>query len=192
MSTAPAFHYDDAAHAYTLNGRPVLSITQLIEKGGLVSGLEFFTEASRQRGTEIHRLCTLFDLGALDLAALNSPYAPYVLAYIEACQQLKPELIEIEEAVYHPDYRLAGRPDRVWRVMNLQTVAEIKSAAKAKHHAIQTALQAIVLSAHHPLPPEQWQRLVIYVKKTGRFSVERHDDPRDFHTAYGLIKEFCV
>lgn len=191
MTIAPTFHYDEVDHAYYLDGQRIPSITQLIDRGGLVNGAEYFTEESRRRGTEIHQLCADWDMGALDPLTVTSSRRPYLLGYIAACQALKPTWEAIEEADHHPVYRFAGRTDRVGVVNRLQSVAEIKSATKARHHAIQTALQAILASARWKLPHDQWQRLCIYVKKTGKFSVERHEDRRDFDVAFDLIRRFA-
>lgn len=189
---APAFRFEPVDHSYYLDDHKIPSITQLIERGGLLGpGADYYTESSRDRGHEVHRLCADYDLGALDLPRLESPHRGYVLAYIAASQALKPSWTEIEEADAHPKYRFAGRIDRAGVVLGRQTVAELKSAAKAKHHQIQTALQAILKSARHGLPAESWQRLVIYLKNTGKYSVEIHEDLRDFAEAYRLIREFC-
>lgn len=190
--TPAVLRFEADRHEYFLGDDRIPSITQLVKMGGLLgSGEQFYTEASRDRGTEVHSLCSDYDLGALDLPRLASPYRGYVLAYIAACHGLQPTWDEIEEADAHPGYRFAGRIDRVGTVQGLQTVAEIKSAAKAKHHAVQTALQAILKSHRSGLPAERWQRLVIYVKNNGRFSVELHEDQRDFDQARALIKRFC-
>ena len=188
---APSFRFDEARHEYFLGDKRIPSITQLLDMGGLVNGAAYFTEESRRRGTEVHQLCADWDMGALDPLTVTSNRLPYLLGYIAASAALKPTWEAIEEADVHPGYGFAGRTDRVGLVLKRKTVAEIKSAAKAKHHAIQTALQALLASARWPLPAEKWQRLVIYVKATGKFTVERHEDRRDFDTALDLIRRFA-
>ena len=191
MIAAPSFRFDEAEHAYYLDGKRIPSITQLLDAGGLVNGAAYFTEESRRRGTEVHQLCADYDMGALDPLTVTSNRRPYLMAYVAACSALKPTWDAIEEADVHPAHGFAGRTDRVGFVLNRQTVAEIKSAAKAKHHAIQTALQAVLASVRWPLPAEHWQRLVVYVKPSGKFSVERHEDRRDFDVAMDLIRRFA-
>lgn len=189
--TALAFRFDSFKHIYTLNDAPIPSITQMIERGGLLGkGAAFYTEASRDRGTEVHRLCTDYDLGALNPATVTD-FRGYLLAYVDAVKSLKPTWDEIEEADVHDGYKFAGRIDRFGKVFKRVTVAEIKSAAPAKHHAIQTALQAILKSARCGLPAERIQRLAIYLKESGRVTAVMHEDRRDFDTAMRLIKEFC-
>lgn len=45
--------FDPLTHTYTMDGEPVLSVTQLCEQAGLVDKT-FFTEEARQRGTDVH------------------------------------------------------------------------------------------------------------------------------------------
>lgn len=190
---APEFRFEADTHSYFLGAKRLPSITQLLDLGQIVSGAAYFTEASRNRGTEVHRLCQDYDLGALDITTLESPFRGYACGYVAACQALKPEWDEdgIEVADHHPDLGFAGRIDRTGLVFGRRTVCEIKSAVKAKHHPTQTALQAILKAYWWKLPPEMVQRLCVYVKHTGRWAVETHDDPRDFDVARRLIREFC-
>lgn len=190
-SDTPHFSFTESDHSYWLEGVRIPSITQLIQKGGLVSGEHFFTEASRARGTEIHTLCTAFDLGALVQANLEGPHSGYVLAYLAASAQMKPEWTRIEEADYHAGLKFAGRIDREGIVLRQFSIVELKSAVKAAHHAVQTALQTILTEPRHKLPLTTVQRLCIYLKANGKFQVVRHEDARDFDEAFRLIKEFC-
>lgn len=190
IATVP-FRFDAGRHEYFIGDQRIPSATQLLEMGGLVNGSQYFTEASRRRGTAVHALAADYDLGVLDLPRLESPHRGYVLGYIAACEALKPSWQSIELADVHPGYRYGVRTDRIGTVFGRRTVCEIKSAAKAKHHAVQTALQALADSVRSQVPPALVQRLTVYVKNTGRFSVEVHEDRRDFDTAMELIRRFC-
>lgn len=186
-----AFRFDADAHAYFLGDQRVPSATQLIEMGGLVTGAQYFTDQHRRRGSAVHDMATDFDLGALRVEALNSPFKGYVLAYVAACQSLKPTWTEIEIADVHPVYRYGVRTDRKGTVYGRRTVTEIKSGGKAKHHAVQTALQALADEVRSKVPHGMIQRLTVYVKPSGKWSVECHEDARDFDVARDLIRRFC-
>ena len=191
MIVAPVpFSFDAADHVYRIGDVRVPSITQLLKLSGHVDD-RYYTEESRQRGTAVHELTKDFDLGALTLPSLDSLHRGYVLGYIAACEALKPAWDQIEEPDVHPTFRFGGRPDRIGTVMGRQTVCEVKSGVKAKHHAIQVAMQTILISWRVGLAPEHWQRLCLYVRRTGRFSVEVHDNPRDFDEAYRILKEYA-
>lgn len=192
IATRHAYTFDAQQHAYAIDGVRVPSITQLLDKGGLVNGAAYFTEESRRRGHAVHSLCMDFELGALTMERLDGPYRGYVLGYIEAMTAIKPSWEQVEVFDIHPTLRFGGRPDRVGPVYTLPTVLEIKSAAKAKHHSVQTALQAILIGGRHGQPrAEDFQRLVIYVKHNGKFSIEAHESKSDFLEAHRLIREFC-
>lgn len=185
------FRFDAIQHAYYYDGVRVPSITQMLLTTGWVDDT-YYTEASRIRGTAVHDLATAYDLGALDPKDCESRYKGWFLGYVAAMKPLQPAWEDIELPSVHPLHKFGGRPDRRGRVFRVQTILEIKSGAKEKAHKIQTALQAILVNAEHPLPPEHYQRLACYVKRTGKFSVEQHDQRADFDEARRIIKRCCT
>lgn len=190
MTATIPFRFDAASHAYYLDGRQVPSITQMLQLTGWVDDT-YYTEASRIRGTAVHDLCTEFDLGALNPNECDSRFKGWLLAYAAAMGPLRPRWEDIEIPDVHPTLRFGGRSDRAGVVFKLQTILEIKSGAEEKAHKIQLALQAILRHARHPLPPEHYQRLALYLKQTGRFKLTQHDDARDFAEARRVIKRCC-
>lgn len=185
------FHFDPADHRYTtLDGQVLPSITQMLDKTGWIDD-RWYTEESSVRGTAVHDLTASYDMGALDPSTLESRYKGYVLAYVALSHVLRPEWEEIETMDAHPQLHFAGRPDRKGKVFKVRTVADLKTGAKEKSHQIQTALQAILVSWRSSLPPHAWQRLNLYIKASGRYSVEHHRDRRDLDEAYRIIKVCC-
>lgn len=187
------FQFDPERHEYLdeHTGEVFPSITQMLKKTGHVDD-SHYKEVHRQRGSAVHQLCADFDLGALDLRACTSIYKPYVAAYAEFVRLVKPVFLAIEEPSVHPVYRFGGRPDRVCVIRGLKTVLEIKSGGREKHHRLQTALQAILETANHPLPAREWQRLCVYLTPGGRAKCDPpHEDPRDFDKAYEIIQQCC-
>ena len=187
MTTAP-FRYDERDHAYFLGDAQLPSVTQLLKLAGLVDDT-WFTPESRDRGTLVHDLTRDHDLGALVAVDVPEHVRGYVKAYQAAALALKPTYYAIEEPDYHPQYLFAGRPDRIGKVFGLQSVMELKSGGKAAHHAVQTALQAILVGWRYGLPAERWQRLCVYLTREGRYRVETHADLRDFDTAKRILQE---
>ena len=186
------FHYDDAQHAYYLDDRRIPSVTQLIERAGLITGSAYFTDAHRERGTVVHARCTDLDLGVVDVVTDQTPYRGYLLAYAAVRPLLRATWRRIEEAECHPTLGVGGRPDRVGAALGVPvTIGEIKTGGKAGHHAIQTALQAILVAPSEQVEPHAIQRLCIYLKPTGRYSVDLHKDRRDFDEAYRILREFA-
>lgn len=185
------FNFDHVDHVYTIEGgiaRP--HITGMLQHVGVIDDT-WFTEESCDRGTAVHDLTAAYDLGALDPRSLVSKYKNYVLAHVKAMQLLRPTQLAIEEPEMHPIYKFGGRPDRVLKAYNVLTVYEVKTGAPAPAHAIQTALQAILVAWRYGLEPRMLQRMAGYYKSSGSFSLDIHREARDFDRALSIIKECC-
>lgn len=189
MSTI-AFRFNARDHEYIdLETKRVLPhITGMLEKAGLIDST-WFTEESSIRGTAVHQLTADYDLGALDVETCVSRHRGYLLGHVKAMKILQPEILAVEEPEVHPVYRFGGRPDRVVKIYGILSVLEIKSAEPAKSHAIQTALQAILVAAKYDLTPAALGRYALYLKRDGKFSLEQHKDPHDIDRGYGVIRE---
>lgn len=197
MSPSAPFRFDAANHEYwdLVTGAQLPSITQMLLQTGWVDD-RWYTDAARNRGTAVHRLCADYDLGALDVAQLRVvippvPYLGYLLAHVKAMQILQPEILEIEQTHVHAVHRYAGRLDRVLKVHNLVSVLEEKSGQPEAAHAIQTALQAILVADEYDLPAEMFGRYALYLKHNGRFRLMPHDKLSDFDEARKVIRQCC-
>lgn len=194
VATIP-FRFDAVNHEYIDLGTGVVlpHITGMLKRAGLVND-EWFTEESRIRGTNVHRLTADYDLGALDPAKCITQYRPYLLAHVAAMTILKAQGLDIhavEEPMVHPGYRYGGRIDRDITLTGRRGVLELKAAIPQKSHAVQTALQAMLLSAECGLPAESLGRWCLYLEKTGKFKLEEHRNPRDFSEAQRCIRASC-
>jgi len=183
------FQFDADTHTYTAldTGEELPHITGLLESAGWVDST-WMTEESSVRGTAVHGLTARHDLGTLQLPTVPAPWRGYLLAYKAASTALRPAWSEIEVAAVHPVYRFGGRPDRVGRALQQQAVLEVKSGAPSKAHQVQTALQAILVSAHQPLPAEQWLRLALYLTPSGRYKLELHKSRADYDEAFRILQ----
>jgi hypothetical protein len=191
---AAALRFNAERHEYFYNDVRVPSITQMLVATGWTDP-KYYTEAGRDRGTAVHDLVTAYDLGALTLATVPDKLRGYVLAYVEAMQALRPTFHAIEEMSVHPGYPFAGRPDRVAQVFAVRSIYEVKSGAPEQAHAVQTALQAILeagkVGGDHRLPATSYQRLAIYLKPSGRYTLAKHPNRRDFDHAAEVLNACC-
>ena len=76
------FEFDPVAHRYTLDGRVLPSVTQILR------GLDDFSkvparvlERARDRGSRVHAACNLDVLGTLDEATVDDEVAPYLAQF---------------------------------------------------------------------------------------------------------------
>lgn len=186
MNAAAEFRFDAAEHRYYLDGEEIPSLSSLLLKDGLVD-TSFMTDEGRDRGTAVHALCTTLDLGA-DMPAEAERYRGYLAAYETALEALRPIHLCIEEAEVSRRWRFGCRPDRVSEVYGLPSIIELKTGGKEPWHALQLALQAMAVSERTLLPPDRYQRIVVYLKDTGRYSVEIPKSPRDYDAAKALLR----
>lgn len=186
MSAAAGFRFDTASHRYFLDNEEIPSLSSLLRDAGHVD-TTFMTDEGRERGTAVHALTTALDLGA-DLPPTADAYRGYLDAYETACETLRPDWACIEEAECSRRWRFGCRPDRVGHVYALPTIMEIKTGAKEHWHGLQLALQAIAVPERTLVPAESYRRMVIYLKPTGRYSVEIYHSLRDFDVARNLLR----
>lgn len=189
------FRFDPDRHEYTdRDGRALPHITGMLEDTGWIDST-WYTEESSVRGRAVHGLTADYDLGALEPASCVSKYRPWLLSHVKAMSIIKPTWDAVEAPAVHPRYRYGGRPDRVGKVFGIKTVCEVKTNNKGwnleKAHPIQLALQAILLSATDPLPPEHWNRICCYYRPDGKFRIEHYKRRQDFDVAYDIIARTC-
>lgn len=197
MEAPFTFRFDATAHEYLSidTGEVYPHITGMLEQCGLVDR-RWYTAASCERGSCVHRLTTDYDLGAIareDLPTVNSIYKGWLAAHVKAMDIIRPAWQHIEEPMVSAQYRFGGRPDRVGRVYGAIAVVEIKSGAPEPAHAIQLALQALLVAPDLKLPPESIPRYALYLKNTGRFKLETFPNTRkDFAEAKRVIHRCCA
>jgi hypothetical protein len=190
-ASSALFRFDAVHHDYIdiETGGVFPHITGMLEQTGWVDDT-WMTEESSIRGSAVHRLTANYDLGALDVASCVSEWRGYLLSHVKAVSMMVPRPIwlGVEEPLVHPTMRFGGRPDRDAMLYRMRGVLEGKTAAPAKSHQIQTALQAILVSVGAGIPAEALIRLCLYWKHDGKFTLIEHKDRRDFDEAYRVIR----
>lgn len=119
--------FDPAAHAYTVEGRRVPSVTQVLAPLIDYSKVPPDTlERARLLGSAVHRMTELYDLDDLDMDSLADELRPYLTAWIKfrAETGFVPETIE--KRMFHPALRFAGTPDRSGLINGRRAVVDIK------------------------------------------------------------------
>lgn len=163
--------FDEAAHAYALDGAPMLSVTQVLEGVGIIdySGLpEHIRERALARGRAVHVATHYDDEGALDEATV----APGVTGYLEAWRRFRresgfvPELIE--HRGFHQQYPYAGTLDRTGRLANgSEVLLDIKSGTAEWWVRVQLAAYAAFFEH-----PRKWRRMSVELHGDGTYRNE--------------------
>ena len=140
----------------------------------------------------VHTLTAKLDRGAITAPqAIECIWKGYILAYANAVQTMKPEILSVEVARCSLEHRFGGRPDRTLRLWGAFGVLDLKTGGKEGWHSWQTALQAILVAPEMNLPPSAVQRHGLYLKANGKWVLVEHRDKRDFDKAYEVIKACC-
>jgi hypothetical protein len=185
------FRFDAVSHTYTdlATGRPLPHITGMLQAAGYIDNT-WFRPHHAERGHVVHRLTSEFDLGAIeDVDRVLNVHKGYLIGYAAAMAILRPEILKIEEASVHPRYRFGGRPDRIVKIGGRRGTLEIKSGGEMAHHAIQTALQAMLDEDESGIPARFAWRGSVYLKPNGRYRVVEHRDASDVAKAEEIARK---
>lgn len=76
----PGLSFYPVDHGYTLDGVPLISVTQVLKNRGLID-TSHFTEESRLRGTAVHEAIHFLNEGDLDWSTVDERLVGYLKAY---------------------------------------------------------------------------------------------------------------
>src|SRR3990167_1926047 len=123
--------FDPEGHKYSLNGKPVPSVTQILHGAGLMDFSNIHPERlerSRKFGEAVHRACELYDLNNLNVNTLSLPLIPYLETWKKFREDYGMDGIgTIEEKICSERWQYAGTLDRIYPVHCKLTLIDIKS-----------------------------------------------------------------
>ncbi len=173
--------FDSEKHAYHLDGNPVPSITEILSHEGLSGdGNGFWRPEHRDRGTAVHKICSLVSSrlrgSTAEEIVWNSRWDPhttnptligygYAAAKWYADSGFQPELIE--RAVASTSLQIAGTLDQWGLLDSLRTLVDFKSGQPQPAANIQTAIYARCLE--ETLGYQTDQRIVVWLRADGTY-----------------------
>lgn len=172
----PELLFDHPTHTYTLDGKRLPSVTQVLEGVGLVD-TTWFTEEAKARGNYIHQATALFDKGVAT-PGLRDDMAGYVAAWAKFREDTGfiPDPDAIEVPCYDKTWWYAGTPDRFggYSCRPGALIPDIKTGEPLPCHPLQTA--AYRLFWRTPLV----DRCSVYLRANGKYKVKYHTDVQDW------------
>lgn len=178
-----ALTFDPQAHEYRVGPRVLLSVTQILQRAGLID-TTWYTPESATRGRYVADATAMYDAGELDQDELDPALKPYVEAWA-AFRLQAPFVIEQAEQPLHSEiYGFAGTPDRVGLMGGAPCVLDIKTGAPERWHALQLAAYSMLIG----IPG--LQRFGLYLSADGKWTSRRYSDPNDeqvFLSALALV-----
>ena len=182
--------FEPAAHAYAVDGRPILSVTAILKRVGLVDLSRIPIEALEQKraiGQAVHEATHYWDQDDLVPGSVDPVVEPYLHAYrtFRAERGFTPHYLETR--VHHPRYHYAGTFDRLGLIASpsgacTAVLLDIKTGDPDLACAnLQTAgyLEAY-LQAPLPLPDVRTiDRWSVQLRSDGTYRLRTYTDVRD-------------
>lgn len=140
--------FDEVAHTYTVDGRELPSVTQILERVGLKDNYNndvFYCD----RGAAVHEATEFIDRDTLDPASVDPQIEPYLQAYRAFREQTGFEPLLIEQWLYSRQYGYAGTLDRVGWVNGKLAIFDIKTGPPARWHNLQLAAYRWLVRENH-------------------------------------------
>ena len=143
-------------HSYRYDGKPVPSITQLLDMAGFLDYSRVprgRLDVKRKIGKAVHLACALADLGTLDVRTIHPDVEPYFFAYETFLADYRVKIVRefVERPLYHLAFGYAGTPDRgvLWGRDEVPTTLELKATYDLQPStAVQTAAQGLLFHAN--------------------------------------------
>lgn len=171
---------DEETHTYRYGGKVVPSVTQIISMLCDLSHIDpGVLERKGEIGCAVHKACEIIDLGkTLDPDSIDDAVAPYVDAYRSFLDTVKPQVLAIEQMVYHPTHEYAGRLDRIYRIDGKLVWVDIKTTAKI--HPVAGVQTAAYQGAHYGDVPPGSARAVLQLRPDRTFRVKMTTSDSDW------------
>lgn len=192
----PQIVFDEEKHAYTIDGLPALSVTQMMKICGLVD-FSHIPKLKLQRamdfGTAVHKACELYLQKDLNEQKLDKALSPYLDGFKLFMEHTKFKPLFIEQIIGLKLLQIAGRPDIVGLYEDKVILIDIKTPVEIRASAeIQTAGYRYIWN--HPSNevlgyPKIQERYILRLREDGKYRFDRCKNPTDeqlFVACYSL------
>ncbi len=128
----------DEKHRYILDGKRILSVTQVLVKSGIIK-TDFFSDYACECGSKIHEAINLYDIDDLYEPALRHDVVPYLDQWKKFKNESGFVVLESEQVVYSKKYGYIGTYDKVGLLNDRPILLDFKSGASHAWHGLQLA-----------------------------------------------------
>lgn len=161
----PQLLLDPETHTYTLDGKKIMGVTEVLESAGIKPKSEYRNGAIDHAlllGNYVHQATALDDRGVLDDTSLDEQLLPYLTAWRKWKSEYQPRFYSIEESIATDG--CAGTPDRVAVVDDRRGVIELKTGNAEKWHRIQAEFYRQMVEVD--------DRHLVYLHEDGTYTYE--------------------
>jgi len=183
--------FDEVQHRYTLDGKPLPSVTSVISTATADSILSNNFKAAGIRGTAVHKVCEKLNLGEqVNISALDEDIRRYVDGYNLFLQNGAYQVTHSEQRIYSPTRYYAGTVDIIAKdkkgnyvVMDIKTSALVSPTASLQMAGYAGAIEELVKLGQIPDIPKNAkikERIVIWLTGDGKYQLVKYKDPNDY------------
>lgn len=182
--------FDEASHRYTLDGKPLPSVTKIIHS--VLNPNAAFAPGSAERGKAVHLACQLHDEDDLDETSLSPKIAGYLEGWKAFLAEFGCVVHKIEMPVYSTVYLYAGTLDRIVSFPDNDktglAVLDIKSGVVTPETGLQTAAYALAYHEMTGILPTK--RMAIHLKEDGGYRAQAYDNREDYNDFLSCLRVF--
>lgn len=180
MTAQPRIAYNEITHTYSVAGRTLPSVTQILRGVGLIDD-RWFGEQHAERGRVIHEVTRLHDEDDLDECTVDQVLRAYLDAWrdFRAVSGFVPQRIEV--AFADTLHRFAGRIDRIGTFGGAAAILDIKSGAPQPSHALQLAGYDILAG------DAGLRRICVHLSSDGKWAIREYKDRADRGAFLGAV-----
>lgn len=153
-------------------------VTDILQRAGLVE-TSWFREYDLARGSALHAATHYLDEGDLNWESVDPVIVGRLRSYQKFLDEVKPEILAVEEGVVNEALRYCGTLDRRVRISGREGVLDIKSPSRASWQALQVSMYA----ACFPRPLARW---TLHLSDE-RYQLIEHKDRHDWDVAKAAI-----
>ncbi len=191
----PGFRYVAEPHGYFFDDQDVPSPSSVFQDLGLVD-TRFFTADSRARGRAVHAWIPE-GLAGRSIAAADPEIRLFVESAMRLVDRLKPRIVRLETALYHPALRFAGTSDADVENAGWREIWDWKSGKAPKVARYQTAAYEMLARAQSPVAnlmnAVRWRRAAIELQADGSIANRvPYEDPTDGAGWLNLLGAFRI
>lgn len=181
----PVLQFDPKKHQYSVSGRVLPSVTQILKAAGLIDYSmipQDVLRAAAWRGTAVHQALQFMDDGELD----ESSVPPELAGYIEAARRFYAEsgfeVAHNEFRDYHRTYLYAGTMDRTGTFPDGSlAIVDWKTGLVMPGHGLQLVAYANLLSR-----PRAYRRIALKLNDDGTYRVHEYP-PQNFERDWAVF-----
>jgi len=165
----------ETRHLYCRDGEIYPSVTEVLQKAGLING-SWFSEYAACRGAALHLATAFLDRNELEESSVDGAIAGRLDAYRHFKEDTGFKPTHIEHILYSDKWKCAGTADRLGVLSENLILLDLKSGAALPWHSLQTAAyQMMALERGHAVT----KRFGLELRDNGTYRLREHKDAMD-------------